>query len=93
MALVGAVDRGMRVNVNTPVGQALMRALTRDAACRFEPVMCTDSAGVSSASRASSGWRTPRWRVNGAVVRPDQAMALRTAWHSECGLTGCFAPQ
>ena len=42
---VGAVERGMRVNVDTPVRDALARAVTRDGPRRFEPVLCTDGAG------------------------------------------------
>lgn len=42
---VGVVEREMRVNLDTPIKDALARAVTRDAPRRFEPVLCTDSAG------------------------------------------------
>ena len=42
---VGAVERGMRVNVHTGVRDALARALTRNGLQRFDPMLCTDGAG------------------------------------------------
>ena len=42
---LGAPERGMRINVDTPVRDALDRALVRDSACRYEPLLCTDAAG------------------------------------------------
>ena len=42
---VGVPERGMRVNVDTPVRDALARALTRDGAHRYEPLLCSDGAG------------------------------------------------
>lgn len=44
-AYLPTTEPGMRVNLDTPVVQALMRAITRDASRRYEPVMCTDNAG------------------------------------------------
>ena len=38
-------DSGLRVNVDTPVGQAAQRAIVRPLAQRFEPLVCTDDAG------------------------------------------------
>lgn len=45
MALLGVAERGMRANVDTPVRDALARAMTREAPHRFVPLMCTDNAG------------------------------------------------
>lgn len=42
---LGGGERGMRVNVDTPVRDALERALTRDTAHRWEPLLCTDPTG------------------------------------------------
>ena len=42
---VGAVEHGMRVNVDTPVKDALARAVTREASERYQPLLCTDAAG------------------------------------------------
>ncbi|MEO7126889.1 MAG: EAL domain-containing protein [Nakamurella sp.] len=42
---LGTSERGMRVNVDTPVDEALRRAITRDLTHRYEPLMCTDNAG------------------------------------------------
>ena len=42
---LGATERGMRVNVDTPVRDALERAVIRDQARRYEPLLCTDAAG------------------------------------------------
>ncbi|OMH37198.1 diguanylate phosphodiesterase [Tersicoccus sp. Bi-70] len=40
-----ATAPGMRVNVNTPLPEALERAVTRPGAQRFEPLLVTDAAG------------------------------------------------
>ena len=45
LAHVGVGERGMRVNLDTPISQALRRALTREPAHRYEPLLCTDTAG------------------------------------------------
>ena len=42
---LGAPERGMRVNVDTPVKEALERALTREVSERYQPLLCTDAAG------------------------------------------------
>ena len=42
---LGVVERGLRVTVDTPVVDALDRALTRQVDRRYEPVLCTDGAG------------------------------------------------
>lgn len=42
---LGGTERGLRVNVDTAVRAALERALTRDPAHRYEPLLCTDAAG------------------------------------------------
>jgi EAL domain-containing protein (putative c-di-GMP-specific phosphodiesterase class I) len=42
---LGAVEAGLRVNVDTPLREAVERALTRDASRRYEPLLCTDAAG------------------------------------------------
>lgn len=41
----GATERGLRVHVDTPVRAALERALVREPARRWEPLLCTDGAG------------------------------------------------
>lgn len=41
----GLVTPGMRVNLNTPLGEALARSMTRTKASRFEPLLVTDNAG------------------------------------------------
>lgn len=38
-------DSGLRVNVDTPVVDALQRAIVRGRAQRFHPLVCTDDAG------------------------------------------------
>jgi EAL domain-containing protein (putative c-di-GMP-specific phosphodiesterase class I) len=38
-------DSGLRVNVDTPLGQAAQRAIVRAPAQRFAPLVCTDDAG------------------------------------------------
>lgn len=38
-------DTGMRVNVDTDPAQAARRAIVRDRAARFHPLVCTDNAG------------------------------------------------
>jgi Mg/Co/Ni transporter MgtE len=38
-------DSGLRVNVDTPVADALQRAIVRERAQRFHPLVCTDDAG------------------------------------------------
>ncbi|GGC84152.1 hypothetical protein GCM10011512_08710 [Tersicoccus solisilvae] len=40
-----AVAPGLRVNVHTPLSEALERAVTRPRAQRFEPLLVTDAAG------------------------------------------------
>ncbi|MEH0108954.1 EAL domain-containing protein [Tersicoccus sp. MR15.9] len=40
-----AATAGMRVNVHTPLTEALERAVTRPGSQRFEPLMVTDAAG------------------------------------------------
>ncbi len=42
---LGVAERGMRVNLNTPISEALLRAIAREPAERFQPLMCTDGAG------------------------------------------------
>ena len=44
-ALVGLVERSIRVNVDTPITDAALRAITRSPGTRFSPLLCTDSAG------------------------------------------------
>ena len=44
-AQLGVLSPGMRVNLDTPRGVALSRAVTRDAGNRFEPLPATDNAG------------------------------------------------
>jgi len=41
----GLVSPGMRVNLGTPLGEALARSMTRTKASRFEPLLVTDNAG------------------------------------------------
>lgn len=42
---LGVLSPGMRVNLDTPLAEALNRAMTRDAGTRFEPLLATDNAG------------------------------------------------
>ncbi|MET3920310.1 EAL domain-containing protein [Arthrobacter sp. UYEF20] len=42
---LGMVSPGMRVNLDTPLGEALARSMTRTKASRFEPLLVTDNAG------------------------------------------------
>lgn len=42
---LGIVSPGMRVNLNTPLGEALARSMTRAPTSRFEPLLVTDNAG------------------------------------------------
>ncbi|TFD47693.1 EAL domain-containing protein [Cryobacterium sp. TMT1-2-1] len=42
---LGVVSPGLRVNLETPVTDALGRAMTRDPSVRFEPLLATDNAG------------------------------------------------
>ncbi|KRE79572.1 EAL domain-containing protein [Arthrobacter sp. Soil763] len=42
---LGVVHPGMRVNLDTPLSEALARAMTRPKATRFEPLLVTDNAG------------------------------------------------
>ncbi|RNL48774.1 EAL domain-containing protein [Arthrobacter oryzae] len=44
-AALGIVDPGMRANLDTPLAEALARAMTREKASRFEPLLVTDNAG------------------------------------------------
>ncbi|SFT45497.1 EAL domain-containing protein [Arthrobacter sp. ov118] len=44
-AALGVVTAGMRVNLDTPIRDALARSMTRPAASRFEPLLVTDNAG------------------------------------------------
>lgn len=44
-AQLGVQSPGMRVNLDTPLGDAVSRAMTRDAGARFEPLLATDNAG------------------------------------------------
>ena len=44
-AALGVVTDGMRVNLDTPIRDALARSMTRPAASRFEPLLVTDNAG------------------------------------------------
>ena len=45
MASLGMVSPGMRVNLDTPISEALERSMTRVRASRFEPLLVTDNAG------------------------------------------------
>ncbi|MDJ0320846.1 EAL domain-containing protein [Pseudarthrobacter sp. PS3-L1] len=42
---LGVVSPGMRANLDTPIAQALDRAMTRPASSRFHPLLVTDNAG------------------------------------------------
>lgn len=42
---LGVVSPGMRVNLDTPLNEALARSMTRTASSRFEPLLVTDNAG------------------------------------------------
>ncbi|MBT1004454.1 EAL domain-containing protein [Paenarthrobacter sp. DKR-5] len=42
---LGVVVPGLRVNLDTPLGEALARSMTRPRAARFEPLLVTDNAG------------------------------------------------
>ncbi len=42
---LGVVSPGMRVNLDTPLDQALARSMTRPQKQRFDPLMVTDNAG------------------------------------------------
>ena len=44
-AALGVVTDGMRVNLDTPIADALARSMTRPDASRFEPLLVTDNAG------------------------------------------------
>lgn len=45
MAGLGMVSPGMRVNLDTPLREALARSMTRARSSRFEPLLVTDNAG------------------------------------------------
>lgn len=42
---VGLVEPGIRLNVNTPLAEAGLRAMTRSPSTRFSPLLCIDGAG------------------------------------------------
>ena len=42
---LGVVSPGMRVNLDTPLSEALARSMTRAPTSRFEPLLVTDNAG------------------------------------------------
>jgi len=44
-ANLGVTTDGLRVNLDTPVRDALLRAITRDSAHRYDPLILTDNAG------------------------------------------------
>jgi hypothetical protein len=44
-AALGVVSPGMRVNLDTPLSEALARSMTRTQANRFDPLLVTDNAG------------------------------------------------
>jgi hypothetical protein len=44
-AALGIVSPGMRVNLDTPLTEALARSMTRTQDSRFDPVLVTDNAG------------------------------------------------
>ncbi|WP_241985042.1 MULTISPECIES: EAL domain-containing protein [unclassified Cryobacterium] len=44
-ARLGVVSQGLRVNLDTPITEALKRAMTRDETSRFDPLLATDNAG------------------------------------------------
>lgn len=44
-ASLGLASQGMRVNLDTPLNEALARSMTREDSHRFEPLLVTDSAG------------------------------------------------
>jgi hypothetical protein len=44
-ATLGVATDGMRVNLDTPIAEALARSMTRSVASRFEPLLVTDNAG------------------------------------------------
>lgn len=44
-AMVGLVESGMKLNVDTPISEAALRAITRGRSTRFAPLLCTDAAG------------------------------------------------
>jgi hypothetical protein len=44
-AELGVVRPGMRVNLDTPLAEALARSMTRMQTNRFEPLLITDNAG------------------------------------------------
>ncbi|AXJ08369.1 EAL domain-containing protein [Arthrobacter sp. PM3] len=44
-AALGLVSPGMRVNLDTPLSEALARSMTRAEGSRFDPLLVTDNAG------------------------------------------------
>ncbi|MEC5182093.1 EAL domain-containing protein [Arthrobacter sp. CG_A4] len=42
---LGIISPGMRVNLDTPISEALSRSMTRPQSSRFEPLLVTDNAG------------------------------------------------
>jgi len=44
-AALGMVSPGMRVNLDTPLSEALARSMTRSQGSRFDPLLVTDNAG------------------------------------------------
>ena len=44
-AALGVVSPGLRVNLDTPISEALARSMTRTQASRFDPLLVTDNAG------------------------------------------------
>lgn len=44
-AALGVVSQGMRANLDTPLGDALDRSMTRESSHRFDALLVTDNAG------------------------------------------------
>lgn len=44
-AALDVAEAGLRINLDTPIAEALARAMTRPTSTRFEPLLTTDNAG------------------------------------------------
>lgn len=76
--LVRSISEGLRFNVDTPVAEAAMRAVTRPTSAHGAPLVCIDNAGrfvgivrmesiVKSLAQQVEGNGTPRQRLGSAA--------------------------
>ncbi len=76
--MVRSLSEGLRFNVDTPVAEAAMRAVTRSTGAREAPLVCIDNAGrfvgivrtenlVKSLARQVQSAGTPEPRLGSAA--------------------------